>query len=171
MHLNVPVTNWQHLSWFFVFFCCRSRRDPPPPKGSCPKTKPPPLLSLHRPPTSSLGGPNMRGPHISHSGPSSSRGPLLHTAPPFHPGSRGPHGIRGAPPSLKSARLPLLASPGRLLPPPPASSLRSYPHLVSSLGAHFSLWTNNCVEQIPSYCWLKSKWLWRFFFCFVLLAD
>lgn len=89
-----------------------------PSPGSCPKTKPPPLLSLHRPTSSSLGGANMRGPlssHISHSGPSSSRGPLLHTAPPFHPGSRG---LRGAPPSLKSARLPLLASPGPLLPRP-----------------------------------------------------
>lgn len=88
-----------------------------PFEGSCPKTKPPPLLSLHRPTSSSLGGPNMRGPlssHISHSGPSSSRGPLLHTAPPFHPGSRG---LRGAPPSLKSARLPLLASPGGFLLP------------------------------------------------------
>lgn len=97
------------------FCCCRDALE-----GSCPKTKPPPLLSLHRPPTSSLGGPNMRGPHISHSGPSSSRGgPLLHTAPPFLPGPRGPHGIRGAPPSLKSARLPLLASPGRFLLHPP----------------------------------------------------
>lgn len=107
-----PLTYRQYHA--LIRCCCCD-----PFEGSCPKTKPPPLLSLHRPPTSSLGGPNMRGPHIPHSGPSSSRGPLLHTAPPFHPGSRGPHGIRGAPPSLKSARLPLLASPGRFLLPPP----------------------------------------------------
>lgn len=78
--------------------------------GSYPKTKPPPLLSLHRPPGLSLGAPPVRGPlpssHSPYGGPPS-RGPLLP-----HPGPRGPHGIRGAPPSLKSSRPPLLSAPG-----------------------------------------------------------
>ncbi|XP_022061848.1 nuclear receptor coactivator 5 isoform X2 [Acanthochromis polyacanthus] len=103
---------------------------PPPPApllptpGSNPKTKPPPLLSLHGLPGPSLGSPLLRGPLSSHmpfGGPGVSRGPLLHHPPPapFHPGpSRGPHGSRGAPPSLKSSRPPLLSSPGCLLPRP-----------------------------------------------------
>ncbi|XP_034541777.1 nuclear receptor coactivator 5 [Notolabrus celidotus] len=86
-----------------------------PSPGSYPKTKPPPLLSLHRPPCPSLGAPPSRGLLSSHSpfGPLPlSRGPLLHHVPPYHPGPRGPHGIRGGPPTLKSSRPPLLASPG-----------------------------------------------------------
>lgn len=83
--------------------------------GSYPKTKPPPLLSLHRPPGLSLGAPPVRGPlSSSHNpyGPPSSRGPLLPHASPYHLGPRGPHGIRGAPPSLKSSRPALLSTPG-----------------------------------------------------------
>uniref|UniRef100_UPI0037E81BEB nuclear receptor coactivator 5 n=1 Tax=Semicossyphus pulcher TaxID=241346 RepID=UPI0037E81BEB len=92
-----------------------------PSPGSYPKTKPPPLLSLHRPPAPSLGAPPSRGLLSSHSpygSPAGPRGPLLHHAPPYHPGPRGPHGIRGAPPTLKSSRPPLLASPGAPLPLP-----------------------------------------------------
>lgn len=88
------------------------------PLGSYPKTKPPPLLSLHRPPGPSLGAPASRGPlssHIPYGAPAVLRGPLLHPTLPYHPGPRGPHGIRGAPPSLKSSRPPLLAAPGGLL--------------------------------------------------------
>uniref|UniRef100_A0A8D3AT57 Si:ch211-216l23.2 n=1 Tax=Scophthalmus maximus TaxID=52904 RepID=A0A8D3AT57_SCOMX len=84
-------------------------------KGSYPKTKPPPLLSLHRLPSPSLGAPVSRGPPSSHSlynAPPGPRGPLLHHPPQYHPGSRGPHSSRGAPPSLKSARPPLLSAPG-----------------------------------------------------------
>ncbi|XP_071362054.1 nuclear receptor coactivator 5 isoform X2 [Trachinotus anak] len=99
--------------------------SPPPPApllpspGSYPKTKPPPLLSLHRPPGPSLGAPASRGPPSSHShygAPSMCRGPLLHHPPPYHAGPRGPHMTRGAPPSLKSSRPPLLSAPGPPLP-------------------------------------------------------
>lgn len=96
-----------------------------PPPGSYPKTKPPPLLSLHRLPGPPLGAPSSRGLLSSHSSfgpPPGPRGPLLHHAPLFHPGPRGPHGIRGAPPTLKSSRPPLLASPGPPLPMPRPSS-------------------------------------------------
>ncbi|XP_056273061.1 lysine-specific demethylase 6B isoform X2 [Pseudoliparis swirei] len=89
--------------------------------GSYPKTKPPPLLSLHRPPGPSLGASSSRGPqslHNPYGGPSMSRGPLLHHLPLYHPGPRGPLLNRGGPPSLKSCRPPLLASPGALLPRP-----------------------------------------------------
>uniref|UniRef100_A0A7N8XAX4 Si:ch211-216l23.2 n=1 Tax=Mastacembelus armatus TaxID=205130 RepID=A0A7N8XAX4_9TELE len=82
---------------------------------SHPKTKPPPLLSLHRPPGLSLGAPASRGPLSSHNPYGTapvSRGPLLSHTLPYHPGARGPHGIRGAPPSLKSSRPPLLSAPG-----------------------------------------------------------
>ncbi|KAM9351948.1 uncharacterized protein ABDE67_006802 [Symphorus nematophorus] len=92
-----------------------------PSPGSHLKTKPPPLLSLHRPPGPLLGIPSPRGPLSSHNpygAPAVPHGPLLHHAPPYHPGPRGPHGIRGAPPSLKSSRPPLLVTPG---PPPPRS--------------------------------------------------
>ncbi|XP_034390772.1 nuclear receptor coactivator 5 [Cyclopterus lumpus] len=91
-----------------------------PSPGSYPKTKPPPLLSLHRPPGPSLGASSSRGPQSLHSpygGPSMSRGPLLHHPPLYHPGPRGPL-LNRAPPSLKSSRPPLLASPGALLPRP-----------------------------------------------------
>ncbi|XP_069028923.1 nuclear receptor coactivator 5 [Embiotoca jacksoni] len=89
-----------------------------PSPGSYPKTKPPPLLSLHRLPCP-LGQPLIRGPlssHIPYGAPGVPRGPLLHHPPPFHPGPRGPHGPRGAPPSLKSSRPPLLLAPGPPLP-------------------------------------------------------
>ncbi|KAM7413900.1 hypothetical protein PAMA_018957 [Pampus argenteus] len=98
-----------------------SNHSPPPPvpllpsPGSYPKTKPPPLLSLHRPPGPSLGPPSSRGPSSSHSSygaPGLPRGPLLHHTPPYHSGPRGPHGTRAAPPSLKSSRPPLLSTPG-----------------------------------------------------------
>ncbi|XP_039989015.1 nuclear receptor coactivator 5 [Xiphias gladius] len=101
--------------------------SPPPPApllpspGSYPKTKPPPLLSLHRPPGPSLGAAASRGPPSSHNPYGAlalSRGPLLHHPPPYHPGPRGPHGTRGAPPSLKSSRPPLLSAPGPPLPRP-----------------------------------------------------
>ncbi|XP_070687606.1 nuclear receptor coactivator 5 [Pempheris klunzingeri] len=100
---------------------------PPPPApllpspGSYPKTKPPPLLSLHRPPGPPLGNQALRGSLSSHSLygiPTAPRGPLLHHAPPYHQGSRGPHGNRVPPPSLKSSRPPLLSSPGAPLPRP-----------------------------------------------------
>ncbi|XP_041853067.1 nuclear receptor coactivator 5 isoform X2 [Melanotaenia boesemani] len=89
-----------------------------PSPGSFSKTKPPPLLSLHRLPGPMLGVPEFRGSLSSHNlygASSGSRGPLLHHEPLFHPGSRGPHGSRLAPPSLKNSRPPLLASPGPLL--------------------------------------------------------
>ncbi|XP_028264441.1 nuclear receptor coactivator 5 [Parambassis ranga] len=90
--------------------------SPPPPApllpspGTHPKSKPPPLLSLHRP---SLGP---RGPLSSHTPYSLPRGPLLRHPPSFHPGPRGPHGVRCPPPSLKSSRPPLLSAPGAPLP-------------------------------------------------------
>ena len=87
--------------------------------GSYPKTKPPPLLSLHRPPGPSLGAPAPRGllsSHMPYGVPTLQRGPLLHHGPPYHPGSRGLLGGRGAVlPSLKSSRPPLLSAPGGLL--------------------------------------------------------
>ncbi|XP_029379785.1 nuclear receptor coactivator 5 [Echeneis naucrates] len=98
--------------------------SPPPPApllpspASYPKTKPPPLLSLHRPSGPSLGVPASRGlpsPHSPYSAPALGRGPLLHP-PPYHALPRGPHIPRAAPPSLKSSRPPLLSAPG---PPPP----------------------------------------------------
>ncbi|KAM3609267.1 uncharacterized protein V6R79_012041 [Siganus canaliculatus] len=94
-----------------------------PSPGSHLKSKPPPLLSLHHPLGPSLGLPASRGllsPHIPFGSPSASRGPLLHT-PPYHPVPRGPHMSRGAPPSLKSSRPPLLAAPGAPLPRPGGS--------------------------------------------------
>ncbi|KAM9375483.1 nuclear receptor coactivator 5 [Pholidichthys leucotaenia] len=87
-----------------------------PLPGTHLKTKPPPLLSLHRSAGPLLGGPLNCGPsppHMPYDAPG--RVPLLHT-PPYLLGSRGPHGPRPAPPSLKSSRPPLLAAPG---PPPP----------------------------------------------------
>lgn len=98
--------------------------DHPPPvpllssPGSYPKSKPPPLLSLQRLPCPPLGPPHPRDlmpPHMSFGPPGILRGPLLHH-PPYPQGSRGPHGPRGGPPSLKSSRPPLLIAPG---PPPP----------------------------------------------------
>lgn len=86
--------------------------------GSYPKTKPPPLLSLHRPPGPSLGAPAPRGllsSHMPYGVPTLQRGPLLHHGPPYHPGPRGLLGGRGAIlPSLKSSRPPLLSAPGGL---------------------------------------------------------
>ncbi|KAL7401996.1 hypothetical protein ABVT39_007855 [Epinephelus coioides] len=93
-----------------------------PSPGSYPKTKPPPLLSLHRPPCPSLGPSALRGPlssHLPYGSPPVPRGPLLHV-PPYHLGPRGPPLIRGAPPTLKSSRPPLLSSPGAPLPRPGA---------------------------------------------------
>ncbi|XP_029952974.1 nuclear receptor coactivator 5 [Salarias fasciatus] len=90
-----------------------------PSPGSYPKTKPPPLLSLHRLPCPPLGPPMSRGPmnpHMPFGPPGMPRGPLLHHPPLFHPGSRGPPGGRGNPPSLKSSRPPLLCAPGPPLP-------------------------------------------------------
>ncbi|XP_047453417.1 nuclear receptor coactivator 5 isoform X2 [Mugil cephalus] len=90
--------------------------SPPAPllplPGSHPKTKPPPLLSLHHPSVP-------RGPmpsHMPYGGSGMSRGPLFQHPPLFHPGPRGPHGNRAAPPSLKSSRPPLLSAPGPPLP-------------------------------------------------------
>ncbi|KAM9854740.1 uncharacterized protein ACBR49_003271 [Aulostomus maculatus] len=93
-----------------------------PSPGSYPKTKPPPLLSLHRSPGLPLGSPGLRGPSSSHSpygAPALLRGPLLHHTPPYHLGPRGPHASRGTPsslPSLKSLRPPLLSTPVGPLP-------------------------------------------------------
>ncbi|XP_026222196.1 nuclear receptor coactivator 5 isoform X1 [Anabas testudineus] len=93
-----------------------------PSPGSFPKTKPPPLLSLHRPPGLSLGAPPVRVPlsssHSPYGAPLSRGLPLLPHASLYHPGPRGPHGIRGTPPSLKSSRPPLLSTPGPPLPRP-----------------------------------------------------
>ncbi|XP_029910336.1 nuclear receptor coactivator 5 [Myripristis murdjan] len=95
-----------------------------PSPGSYPKTKPPPLLSLHRASGPSLGAPAPQGPSAPRAPPSAhnpygspaSRGPPHHHTPPYHPGPRGPLGTRGPPPSLKSARPPLLPLAG--VPPP-----------------------------------------------------
>ncbi|XP_072242754.1 nuclear receptor coactivator 5 [Leuresthes tenuis] len=94
--------------------------SPPPvpllPSPAFPKTKPPPLLSLHRLP-GPLGPPVPRGSLSLHNpyGPSGMpRGPLLLHGPLFHP--RGPHGPRVTPPTLKSSRPPLLSTPGVPLP-------------------------------------------------------
>ncbi|XP_013879060.1 nuclear receptor coactivator 5 [Austrofundulus limnaeus] len=73
-----------------------------PTPGTFPKSKPPPLLSLHQLPP--LGSPIPRGPR-----PGLFRGPLLHHGPLLH---RGPYRDRLAPPSLKSSRAPLLSAPG-----------------------------------------------------------
>ncbi|KAM6937963.1 nuclear receptor coactivator 5 [Xenentodon cancila] len=86
-----------------------------PTPGSHPKTKPPPLLSLHRLPGPSLGAPLPRSPlplHHPYGPPGVLRGPLLHHGPPSYPGLRGLHWPRLAPPSLKNSRPPLLSSPG-----------------------------------------------------------
>ncbi|XP_054906825.1 nuclear receptor coactivator 5 [Poeciliopsis prolifica] len=84
-----------------------------PTPGSFPKTKPPPLLSLHRtPPGMSLGLLGSRVPPSSldpYGAPGLSRGPLLHHAPPLYPGLRSRP--RAAPPSLKGSRPPLLSTP------------------------------------------------------------
>ncbi|XP_034032866.1 nuclear receptor coactivator 5 [Thalassophryne amazonica] len=92
-----------------------------PLPGSHPKSKPPPLLSLHHTPVSVLGAggphglPTPRGPlssHYPYGVAAALRGPLLQHPPLYFAGPRGPYGFRGAPPSLKSARPPLLPSPG-----------------------------------------------------------
>ncbi|XP_046907426.1 LOW QUALITY PROTEIN: nuclear receptor coactivator 5 [Hypomesus transpacificus] len=104
------------------------------PPGSYPKTKPPPLLSMHRanhgptaphgppaprgplPPRGSpLHCPSSRGPPPHHHGPPPSRGPppprglLLQSGPPHSlmapRGPMSPHPPRGAPPSLKSLHM------------------------------------------------------------------
>ncbi|XP_077453326.1 nuclear receptor coactivator 5 [Stigmatopora argus] len=72
-----------------------------PSPGSFPKTKPPPLLSLHRP--QSL--------HNSYGGPGLLCTPLMRPLPQRNLALRGSHGMRVAPPSLKSSRPPLLATP------------------------------------------------------------
>ncbi|XP_068595835.1 nuclear receptor coactivator 5 isoform X2 [Brachionichthys hirsutus] len=85
-----------------------------PSPVSYPKTKPPPLLSLHRLPGPSLGVLPSRGllpSHLPYGAQVLPRGPLLHYAPLYHPGPRGPL-LRGTPPSLKSSRPPLLSTPG-----------------------------------------------------------
>ncbi|KAJ3596252.1 hypothetical protein NHX12_002661 [Muraenolepis orangiensis] len=97
------------------------------PSGSYPKTKPPPLLSLHRAP-GPAHGPSHGAPHGTHLGPAPPRGPpslhngLLprggpphHHVPQYHAGPHGGlHGARGGPPSLKSLRPhdPRLPVPG-----------------------------------------------------------
>lgn len=73
--------------------------------GSHTKTKPPPLLSLQQPPSL----------HNSYGGSSLLCSPLMQPLPPRHQGPRGSHATRGAPPSLKSSRPPLLSTPGGLL--------------------------------------------------------
>uniref|UniRef100_A0A1A8EKI1 Nuclear receptor coactivator 5 n=1 Tax=Nothobranchius korthausae TaxID=1143690 RepID=A0A1A8EKI1_9TELE len=84
-----------------------------PTPGSFTKSKPPPLLSLHRIPSLPLGPPIPRGgPSGHYGGPGSSRGPLLHHGPLLHLGPRGPHGVRMGPPSLQGSRPPLLSGPG-----------------------------------------------------------
>ncbi|XP_030222840.1 nuclear receptor coactivator 5 isoform X1 [Gadus morhua] len=98
------------------------------PSGSYPKTKPPPLLSLHRAP--GPHGPPHGPPHGTHLGPAPPRGPpSLHSpyngprphgpphnhVPQYYQGPRGSaHGARGGPPSLKSLRphTPLMPVPG-----------------------------------------------------------
>ncbi|XP_051917508.1 nuclear receptor coactivator 5 isoform X1 [Hippocampus zosterae] len=73
-----------------------------PSPGSHTKTKPPPLLSLQQPPSL----------HNSYGGSSLLCSPLMQPLPPRHQGPRGSHAMRGAPPSLKSSRPPLLSTPG-----------------------------------------------------------
>lgn len=81
------------------------------PMMDLPSPSPAPLLP-------SPGAPASRGlsSHNPYGAPSVPRGPQLHHGPAYHPGPRGPHGIRGAPPSLKSTRPPLLSAPGAPLP-------------------------------------------------------
>ncbi|XP_010892325.1 nuclear receptor coactivator 5 isoform X3 [Esox lucius] len=129
-------------------------REPPPgmgenpatplmtPPGSYPKTKPPPLLSMHQgqgpPHRSPHGTPPPRGPSSTHGPPHGPHGPLSRGPPHHHgapnprgpPPSRGPpqsgpmptHSPRGAPPSLKSLHMGpqsgLLPCPGGLPPRP-----------------------------------------------------
>ncbi|XP_019896009.1 nuclear receptor coactivator 5 isoform X4 [Esox lucius] len=111
-------------------------------KGSYPKTKPPPLLSMHQgqgpPHRSPHGTPPPRGPSSTHGPPHGPHGPLSRGPPHHHgapnprgpPPSRGPpqsgpmptHSPRGAPPSLKSLHMGpqsgLLPCPGGLPPRP-----------------------------------------------------
>ncbi|XP_061679447.1 nuclear receptor coactivator 5 [Syngnathoides biaculeatus] len=81
-------------------------RSPPtlkpllPSPGSFPKTKPPPLLSLPPSLHNSYGSPSLLG------------CPQIHHLPLRDQGPRGSHGMKGAPPSLKSSRPPLLSTPG-----------------------------------------------------------
>ncbi|XP_057693713.1 nuclear receptor coactivator 5 [Corythoichthys intestinalis] len=81
-----------------------------PSPGSFPKTKPPPLLSLHRPQST----------HNLYGGPGLLCTPLMRPLPQRNQALRGSHSMRVAPPSLKSSRPPLLATPGV----PPLSSPR-----------------------------------------------
>ncbi|XP_047236702.1 nuclear receptor coactivator 5 [Girardinichthys multiradiatus] len=96
-------------------------RSPPasvgllPTPGTFTKTKPPPLLSLHRsPPGMSLGPPGSRVPPSldPYGAPGLSRGPLLHHTPSLYPGLRAPIRPRVGPPTLKGSRPPLLSTPG-----------------------------------------------------------
>ncbi|MEQ2178803.1 hypothetical protein GOODEAATRI_017954 [Goodea atripinnis] len=97
-------------------------RSPPasvgllPTPGTFTKTKPPPLLSLHRsPPGMSLGPPGSRVPPSSldpYGAPGLSRGPLLHHTPSLYPALRAPIRPRVGPPTLKGSRPPLLSTPG-----------------------------------------------------------
>eukprot|EP00063_Salmo_salar_P029636 XP_014004471.1 PREDICTED: nuclear receptor coactivator 5-like isoform X2 [Salmo salar] len=118
-------------------------REPPPgmgehpatplmTPGSYPKTKPPPLLSMHQgqglphrpphgpPPPHGPHGPLPRGPPHHH-GPPLPRGPPPPRGLP-QSGPMPPHGPRGAPPSLKSLHMGpqpgLLPCPGGLPPHP-----------------------------------------------------
>ncbi|XP_015252885.1 nuclear receptor coactivator 5 [Cyprinodon tularosa] len=80
-----------------------------PTPGSFPKTKPPPLLSLHRsPPGMSRPPPSSLDPYGV---PGLSRGPLLHHTPPLYSGHRAPPRARVTPSSSKSSRPPLLSTP------------------------------------------------------------
>ncbi|MEQ2283772.1 hypothetical protein AMECASPLE_015006, partial [Ameca splendens] len=86
-----------------------------PTPGTFTKTKPPPLLSLHRsPPGMSLGPPGSRVPPSSldpYGAPGLSRGPLLHHTPSLYPALRAPIRPRVGPPTLKGSRPPLLSTP------------------------------------------------------------
>ncbi|KAG7244417.1 hypothetical protein INR49_031557 [Caranx melampygus] len=112
-----------HSTWAPSTSVCRWRgahggplSAPPAPllpsPGSYPKTKPPPLLSLHRPPGHHRSRGITRPPTFT-SPYSSPLGVVALTA----PSSSVPHKLqrpsqyRGAPPSLKSSRPPLLAAP------------------------------------------------------------
>lgn len=116
--------------------------------GSFPKTKPPPLLSLHRPPGLSLGAPPVRVPlsssHSPYGAPLSRGLPLLPHASLYHPGPRGPHGIRGTPPSLKSSRPPLLSTPGASFFP----QLKSFFVFLCVCLCDFRLFLNNLTFNL-----------------------
>uniref|UniRef100_A0AAY5KYR8 Uncharacterized protein n=1 Tax=Esox lucius TaxID=8010 RepID=A0AAY5KYR8_ESOLU len=119
LHPDLNISN-QTLLWL-----CVNILSDVSDVGSYPKTKPPPLLSMHQgqgpPHRSPHGTPPPRGPSSTHGPPHGPHGPLSRGPPHHHgapnprgpPPSRGPpqsgpmptHSPRGAPPSLKSLHM------------------------------------------------------------------